>query len=114
MAVPIWLIVPVIITLVLIILFRTMNQIYVLSWVKDNFFYFFLIAILLFSAFSLTKVYQKYDLDLSSLEGAKHAGKIYLGWLGNAIRNMGRITGYAVQQDWINVNNTTINNLTGK
>ena len=85
-----------------------MNQVYVLSWFKNNFFYFFLIAVLLFFTFSLTKLYKTHDLDLTSSEGAKQAGKIYLSWLVNVFKNIGKVTGYATQQDWssANVNNT--------
>jgi len=107
---PTWLIIPGIIVVVLIILFRSMNQIYILSWFKDNFFYIFLIAILVFFAFSLTRLHQNHNIDLSSGEGIASAGKIYLSWLVNVFKNVGKVTGYAVQQDWstLNITNTTL------
>ncbi len=104
MLIPAWLIISGLVILIFVILFRAMDKIYVLSWVKDNFFWFFLIALLIFFTFSLTKVSKNYNLDFSTKDGLKQAGGIYLSWFGNVIGNLGKVTGYAVQQDWTNVN----------
>ena len=108
MLIPAWLIITGIVILIFIILFKSMNNIYVLSWIKDNFFWFFLIALLIFFTFSLTKVSKSNNLDFSTKDGLMHAGTTYLSWLGNVVGNLGKVTGYAVQQDWtsVNLNNT--------
>ncbi len=110
MAFPTWLIVPAIIVVGLIILFRSLNQVYVLQWLKENFFYMFLIVILVFFAFSLTKLHKTHNLDFTSGEGIAAAGKVYVSWLGTIVKNLGRITGYAAQQEWttFNVTNNTL------
>src|SRR3989344_4928326 len=100
MLIPSWLIISGIIVLIFVILFRSINNIYVLSWIKDNFFWFFVIGLLIFFTFSLTKVSKNYNLDFSTKEGLKQAGAIYLSWLGNVIGNLGKVTGFAVRQDW--------------
>ena len=101
-----WLIFTGIAILVLVIVFRAMERMYVLSWVIKNFFWFFLIAILVFFAFSLTKIQKDYALDYTSLAGIKQAGSVYVSWLGTVFQNMGKVTGYAIQQDWTKVNVT--------
>src|SRR3989344_6617005 len=107
MILPAWLIITVIALVIFIVLFRTMNQVYILSMIKDNFFWFFLVLVLLFMTISLTRLHKTYDFDFTSFEGFKEAGKIYFSWLGGVAKNSARVTGYAVQQDWVNITNST-------
>ena len=49
---------------------------------------------------SLAHVYLSNDLDLGSFDGIAHAGQVYFSWLGTAISNIGKVSTYAVHQDW--------------
>ncbi len=49
---------------------------------------------------SLAQVYFSNDLDLGSFEGIVGAGKVYFSWLGTAIGNVGKVSSYAVHQEW--------------
>jgi len=102
MAVPIWLIVAAAAVIFMLIVFRTMNQVYILSLIKKHFFWYFAIGIIIFVAISLARIHTTNDISLSTSEGWSAAGKIYLSWLQNVGRNIGKVTGYAVKQDWIN------------
>jgi len=61
----------------------------------------------LFFAFSLYHIHTTYDTDLTSFSGILDVGKIYLLWLKGVFVNLGDVTGYAVQQDWFNITNST-------
>ena len=67
--IPTWLIVGVAMLVVLVILFRSMDRIYILSMVTDHFFYFFAFLVFIFFAFSLMHLNAKYDLDLKTMKG---------------------------------------------
>src|SRR3989338_181754 len=99
---PVWLIITLIMVGVLIILFKTMNQVYVLSLVKDNFLYFFIFGVFIFLTISLTHIHSTYDIDFKTSEGVKEAMGIYYGWFSNVVSNIGKVTAYIVQQDWVN------------
>ena len=60
----------------------------------------FLLLLLIFSAYSITRISSNHDIDLTSFEGFLAAGKVYFGWLVGAFGNVKTLTGYAVQQDW--------------
>ena len=108
--IPTWLIVGFVMLVILIILFRTMDQVWLLSMIKDNFFYVFAFLVFIFLAFSLMHINNKYDLDFSSGTGWSKAGKIYLNWLVGVGKNLGKVTGFVVQQNWTD---TSINNSGG-
>jgi hypothetical protein len=99
--IPTWLIISVVVVLVIAILFKSMNEVYVLALLKKNFFYIFLILILIFITISLTKIHRTYNIDLTTFDGISAAGKIYLGWLVNVFSNIAKVTGYATQQNWV-------------
>ena len=40
--------------------------------------------------------------------------KVYFGWFGNLFSNVGRITGYAIHQDWDGNNSAVASNTTIK
>lgn len=105
--IPAWIIISLILTIVLIVLLRTTNHIYILSLIKENFFYFFAIALFIFLAISLTHINSKYDIDLKTSEGMVEAAKIYLSWAGNVMSNVGKVTSYAINQEWFEPGNST-------
>ena len=46
------------------------------------------------------------DVDLTTADGIVYAGKVYFNWLGNIFKNIGRVSSYAVNQNWaINATN---------
>ena len=106
MGFPAWLIISALLLLTLVILFRTVNQIYVLQMIKENFFWFFAVAIFAFFSISLVYLNASHDLDYTTYEGLTAAGKIYLSWAVNVFRNIGGVTGYIIQQDWIATNSS--------
>jgi len=107
--VPGWLIITLVLLGIMIFLFRSANQVYLLSLVKNNFFYYFMIALFAFLAISFTRLYVLHDLDFTSYAGFLDAMKVYGIWLKGVFVNLGRVTGYAVNQEWIpsNVTNMT-------
>jgi len=107
MAFPMWLIVATVLVAVLVVLFRTMNQVYLLSLVKKHFFWYFAIALLVFLAVSAVSLNSTHDFDFSSSEGFVDIGKVYLSWFINVGKNLGKVTGYVVQQDWFSATNST-------
>jgi hypothetical protein len=107
MALPIWIIITGMVLLVFLIIFRTMNQVYILSLIKKHAFWFIFTALIVFFAISLTHIHANYDIDLNTWEGITEAGNIYLNWLINVFKNLGKVTGYAVQQDWFTSSNQT-------
>lgn len=64
------------------------------------------IFILIFLIASVSYVYMTNNIDLTSFDGVVEAGKLYLGWLGGVFHNTGKITAYAVDQNW-GVNSTS-------
>lgn len=49
---------------------------------------------------TLGYVYFKHDINISTYDGFVSLGRVYFSWLGGLFKNMGSITGYAVQQSW--------------
>ncbi|RMD66340.1 hypothetical protein D6817_04290 [Candidatus Pacearchaeota archaeon] len=105
---PTWLTVSLVLLAVLVFLLRTTNQVYLISLLKQNLFYMIMLAIFIFFAISLTYIHTHYEMDFTTLDGIKGALKIYFSWLSNIARNIGKVTGYAAQLDWIRVDNSTI------
>lgn len=95
-----WVILAVVAFLTFIILFKSQNLMGFFSIIKNNLFYIFLIGVVLFFAFSLNHIHEKYDVDLKSFEGLVQAGQIYFFWFQSIFRNVGEISGYATKQDW--------------
>jgi uncharacterized membrane protein len=62
--------------------------------------YVFILIVVGFLVISLIVVYSGENVDLSNLDGVTHAAKLYFSWLGNLLNNLGRISGYAVSQNW--------------
>ncbi len=56
------------------------------------------LAIFLF--LSVYQVYSTNSLDLSTFSGIVQAGKVYFSWLGTIFHNAGKVSSFAVQQDW--------------
>jgi uncharacterized membrane protein len=105
--IPIWVFVVLGVLVVLVILFRTMNQVFILSLIKKNMFYFVIALFLTIFIISIFNIQQSHDFDLSTLDGVRGMVKIYLNWFGNVGKNIVKVTGYAINQDWIATGNST-------
>ncbi|MBM3232774.1 hypothetical protein FJZ18_01250 [Candidatus Pacearchaeota archaeon] len=49
---------------------------------------------------SAVVVYFNNDVDLTSFDGIAEAGQLYFKWIGTIFSNLGKVSSYAVQQDW--------------
>lgn len=107
---PTWLIVVAVLLIIVIFLVRSSNNINVLYFVRQNFFYFFLAVILILLSLAVLNIHQNNNIDFSSKDGVVSAVKIYYAWGANVFRNIGKVTGYATEQDWTNSTKTKINN----
>ncbi|MBS3077699.1 FeoB-associated Cys-rich membrane protein [Candidatus Pacearchaeota archaeon] len=101
-----WLVFAAIILIVFFV-FRTIRKISFFSLLKHNFFYFFLFLFLAIFIISAINIHSTNSFDFKTLDGWKGLLKIYMNWFGNLIGNVAKVTGYAVHQDWITVNNST-------
>ena len=93
-----WWIIAVLV-LVLIILMRFKEVRHKLGLVVISIFILFLVI-------TFAQIYSAHDLELNSFDGVVNAGKIYFSWLGQAVKNVVRVSGYAVKQEWgFNISN---------
>ena len=102
-----WLIAGILIVALFIAVFKSQDLMFIFVLVRKYFFTFLVISLILFVSFSFYHIYKKYDVDLTSYGGIKNAGRLYYAWFINIFKNMGRITGYAVNQDWV-LNSTNV------
>lgn len=74
----------------------------------------FLIVFILFTYFSFTFVVGSKGLDLSTFNGIKEAGGIYLSWLGGVFSNLKTLTANAIHMNWGfgQALNSSVSNLT--
>jgi len=107
MAIPTWIIIAAILAIVLGILFRTMNQVYLLSLFKKHFFWGFAIALFVFFAVSLVSLNAEHNFDFTSSKGIFNVGRVYFDWMINVGKNMGKVTGFVSQQSWFSTNSTS-------
>ncbi len=105
--IPMWITIALVVIIVLAILFRTMNQVYLLSILKNNFFYFFIILIIAFVAYSMIKIHSSNNFDYKTTEGWKGVGRVYYFWFTNIVGNLVKTTGYAINQNWVVTNSTS-------
>lgn len=95
-----WLIVAIVVFALIIFKFKE---------VKHKFGLMAIIIIILFIVASFGQLYTKNNLNLSNFDGIVDAGKVYFSWLGQAAHNIGKVSTYAVKQEWDTpVNSTTL------
>lgn len=102
-----WWIIGTVVVVLAIIMYKSQNFMGIFSIIKQNFFLIFVILIILFFSFSLYSIHSKYNFDLTTYDGLISTGRVYLIWIKSVFGNAGRITGYAIQQDWA-LNSTNI------
>jgi hypothetical protein len=105
--IPLWVIIVVIALVFIMFLIRSSNNINVLTFIKRNFFYFFVVLFLAIFVISMINITLSHDFDLATLKGWGSAFKIYLNWFVGVFKNIVKVTGYAIQQDWIASGNST-------
>jgi len=103
-----WWIIAILAVVLFFIIFKTQDLVYVFALIKKNLFLILLITLFLFVSFSVYKISTTYGVDYTSFDGLLKAGKLYFLWIKGVFVNLGKITGYAVQQDWV-LNNATTN-----
>ena len=77
--------------------------IYVLTEVKrtkHKIFAMFLIALILFTAFSFYVVFNGKNISVKSLSDIEKMGNMYFSWLANTFNNIKIITTNAIQMNW--------------
>ena len=67
---------------------------------------FLIIIMILLFLISLGIAYTKFSDEVATFNGAVKFGKFYFQWMGNFVKNTGRIAGYVVNQNW-GVSNAT-------
>lgn len=104
---PIWVLVVAIFLAIIIFLVKSSNNINVLTFIKQNFFYFFVLIFLAIFVISIVNITLNNDFDLTSLKGVGQAAKVYINWFVGIFKNIAKVTGYAIQQDWVASGNST-------
>lgn len=67
---------------------------------RHKIFAIFLIVLILFTYLSFISVIKGKNFDLTSTDGLKNAGSLYLSWLGSVFNNLKTITANAINMDW--------------
>lgn len=102
-----WLLIGLLIIIVLVAIFKSQDLLFVYALFKKYFFVFVIIGLVLLLAFSFFKINSSNELDLTTFKGVTQLGKIYFVWLKGVFGNIGKVTGYAVNQEWFsNVTST--------
>lgn len=102
-----WWLISVVAIALFIVIFKSQDAVNMFVVIKKNIFLILIIGLILFFSFSLYRISTTYDLDFTSFDGLLGAGKLYFLWFKSLFVNFGKITGYAVRQDWI-LNETNI------
>ena len=101
-----WWIIGVVVILLFIAIFKTQDFLFIFALIKKYGFIILAVFLVLFFSFSFYHIYKTYNLDFTDFDGIVRGGKLYFLWFKSLFVNFGRITGYAVKQDWI-LNSTT-------
>ena len=109
-----WWLIAILVFVTFFAIFKSQDLVFFFSFIKKNLFPLAVIGILLFFSFSFYHIYKTNDFDLTSYNGVLGAGKVYFGWFGNLFSNVGRVTGYAINQDWAGKNATIVNSSAGE
>ncbi|MDO8508662.1 MAG: hypothetical protein Q7S27_03175 [Nanoarchaeota archaeon] len=105
-----WWLISILVVVLFVTVFKSQDLVNVFVVIKKNLFLIFTVSLVLFVGYSVYHITSTYDVDFTSYDGIVRGGKLYFLWFKSLFSNVGRISGYAVQQDWI-LNNT---NVTGK
>jgi len=96
-----WILIGLVMVVIFTAVFKTQDAVFVFALIKKYMFVFITILLLLFFTFSIFKVSTTNDVDITNFDGIVDAGKLYFAWFASLFQNLGQITGYAVNQDWV-------------
>ena len=96
-----WIVIGISLILLFIIIFKTQDALFIFALFKKYGFLFIAISAVLFICFSFYHIYKTYDVDFTNFDGITRGGKLYFLWFKSLFVNFGKITGYAVKQDWV-------------
>jgi len=105
--VPGWLIISLLVIVVLIVIFKSQDLVFLFVLMRKYSLTFIIIAMVVFLIFAFSSINSQYDVDYTSFKGVLGAGKIYFVWLKGVFVNLGDATGYFVKQDWFSTNSTS-------
>lgn len=98
MAAQIWMLIVLIVIIVMVVL-KVVNK-------KQSAAVKIVVVLFLFLMATVGYVIVTKDVDLATPDGIVYAGKVYFNWLGNIFKNIGKVSSYAINQDWtINATN---------
>lgn len=95
-----------IIILVAAILIVAIWVVFMIKGIKQKFFTFLLIALILFLLLSFTIVFRGEDLSINNISDLGRLGKVYFSWLVNIFDNVKTVTSNVIKMNWAG-NSTT-------
>lgn len=90
-----WLIIAVLIVLVFLF-FKTKT-------IQHKTYSIIIILFLLFFYVTGSRVIAQNKVDIGTFDGMVTAGKLYVGWIGQVLKNTKDLAGNAIKMDWVNV-----------
>jgi len=96
-----WWVIGVIAILVVLFAFKSQDIISIYYMIRKYLVIVLLIGVVVYLVYAFYVIYATYDLDITSFDGIIRAGKIYFSWFESIFANLGKISGYAVRQDWV-------------
>ena len=103
-----WWFISILVVVLLVVIFKSQDVINLFVVLKKNLFLIFIVVLILFVGFSVYKISTSYNVDFKTYDGIVRGGKLYFLWIKSLFANLGKITGYAVNQDWVLNNSTNI------
>ncbi len=97
-----WLLVSALVIIGLVVIFKSQDFTYSFYVVRKYLAIFFSIGLVVFLVFSIFNVAKNNDLSFTSVDGITAAAKTYFLWFRGIFSNVGKVTGYAINQDWLN------------
>ena len=67
---------------------------------RHKIFALFLIGLILFSYLSFTLVLKGHEVNITTFDGIREAGGLYVVWLGTIFSNLKSITSKTIDMDW--------------
>lgn len=96
-----WWAIGILIVVLLIAIFKTQDLVFIFSLIKKYGFIIVIVGLVLFISFSLYRISMNHNVNFTSFDGLVKGGKLYFAWLKSIFANVGKITGYAIEQDWV-------------
>ncbi len=95
-----WWLISIVAIVLFVIIFKSQDAVNLFVVLKKNMLLIISVGLILFFSFSIYRIASIHDIDFTSFEGLMEAGRLYFLWIKSIFWNVGRITGYAINQDW--------------